>query len=163
MLCASKRMKDQYLSAQVERLRKAVYLIAMKALGLALSISLVFFTNVFSQTPDKLAAIWENEHVSKIFPSDVRHKDLQNYLDQLRKLGIPAEEVGRSYAGREIYQMEWVKGPLKIFMWSQMHGDEPTATSALIDTFAFLQKNRRLPWVKKIEEPMTIRAVPLLN
>src|SRR5437868_3717494 len=135
----------------------------MKALGLALSISFVFFTNVFSQTPDKLAAIWENEHVSKIFPSDVRHKDLQNYLDQLRKLGIPAEEVGRSYAGREIYQMEWGKGPLKIFMWSQMHGDEPTATSALIDTFAFLQKNRRLAWVKKIEETVTIRAVPMLN
>src|SRR5438552_11454382 len=135
----------------------------MKAFGLVLSALFLFLIPAYSQSPEKLAAIWETEHISKIFPSDVRHKDLQNYLDQLRKIGIPVEEVGRSYAGREIYEMEWGKGPLKIFMWSQMHGDEPTATSALSDTFAFLQKNRRLPWVKKIEEPMTIRAVPLLN
>ena len=48
-------------------------------------------------------------------------------------------------------------------MWSQMHGDEPTATSALIDMFAFLQKNRDKKWVKKFEETLTIRAVPMLN
>jgi hypothetical protein len=59
--------------------------------------------------------------------------------------------------------MEWGKGATKIFMWSQMHGDEPTATSALIDMFAFLQKNRDKSWVKKLEETLTIRVVPMLN
>jgi hypothetical protein len=33
----------------------------------------------------------------------------------------------------------------------------------LIDLFTFLQKNRGKDWVKKIEETMTIRAVPMLN
>jgi hypothetical protein len=48
-------------------------------------------------------------------------------------------------------------------MWSQMHGDEPTATSALVDMLAFLQKNRSLNWVKELENKVTIRAVPMLN
>ena len=61
-------------------------------------------------------------------------------------------------------KMEWGKGKTKVFLWSQMHGDEPTATSALIDMFAFLQKNRgKIGWVKKFEETLTIRAVPMLN
>ena len=78
-------------------------------------------------------------------------------------MGVTVNEAGRSYANREIYQIEWGKGPLKIFMWSQMHGDEPTATSALIDMFAFLQKNKGKDWVKKIEDTLMIRAVPMLN
>ena len=119
--------------------------------------------NAKAQTAEKLAEYWEKDHISKLFPSDVRHADLKKYLEQLKKLGIPVNEVGRSNANREIYQIEWGTGPLKMFMWSQMHGDEPTATSALLDMFAFLQKNRRVDWVKKIGERMTIRAVPMLN
>ena len=48
-------------------------------------------------------------------------------------------------------------------MWSQMHGDEPTATNALVDMFAFLQKNRKQDWVKEVEEKLMIKAVPMLN
>ena len=116
-----------------------------------------------AQTAAEFAEIWDKQHVSHIMPSDVRHKDLQKYLEDLKKTGVKVDEVGRSFQNREIYQMEFGKGPLKVFMWSQMHGDEPTATSALIDTFTFLQKNRHLPWVKKIEDTMTFRAVPMLN
>ncbi|MFN0141578.1 MAG: M14 family zinc carboxypeptidase [Pyrinomonadaceae bacterium] len=119
--------------------------------------------NVHSQTPEILAEAWESAHLSKMFPSDVRHADLKQYLAQLKQTGIKVDQVGFSNAGREIYQVEWGRGPLKVFMWSQMHGDEPTATSALIDMFAFLQNNRDKDWVKKIAETMTIRSVPMLN
>jgi hypothetical protein len=116
-----------------------------------------------SQSAAELAAIWDKHHVTKMFPSDVRHSDLKNYLEQLKKLGLKVDEVGRSFANREIYQVEYGHGPFKVFMWSQMHGDEPTATSALIDMFTFLQKNEQLAWVKQIEDNLTIRAVPMLN
>jgi hypothetical protein len=119
--------------------------------------------NALTQTPTELAEIWDKEHVTNIFPSNVRHKDLQKYLSDLKKLGVKIDEVGRSNADREIYQMEFGSGPLKIFLWSQMHGDEPTATSALIDIFNVFQKNRDKAWVKQIESTMTIRAVPMLN
>lgn len=116
-----------------------------------------------AQSPKNLAESWEKEHITTMFPSNMRHKDLKKYLEELKKLEIKVNEVGRSYANREIYQIEWGKGATKIFLWSQMHGDEPTATSALIDMFAFLQKNRDKTWVKKIEETLSIRAVPMLN
>ena len=135
----------------------------MRQLSFVFLLAFVSFMNAFPQTPEKFAADWDKEHVSTIFPSDVRHADLKKYLDNLKKLGIKVDQVGISNASREIYQVEWGKGPLKIFMWSQMHGDEPTATSALIDMFAYLQKNRDKDWVKKISEMMTIRGVPMLN
>lgn len=117
----------------------------------------------FAQTAAEFADIWEKEHVSNIFPSNVRHKNLLNYLYDLKKIGVKVDEVGRSGQNREIFQIQWGKGPKKVFLWSQMHGDEPTATSALIDMFAVLQKNRDKDWVKAIENAITIRVVPMLN
>jgi hypothetical protein len=119
--------------------------------------------NTPAQTPRELAEIWEREHVSNKLPSNVRNKDLQKYLNDLVKRDIKVSEVGRSVANREIYQIEWGTGPLKVFLWSQMHGDEPTATSALIDIFNILNKNRDKAWVKELSKAMTIRAVPMLN
>src|SRR6476646_2015125 len=135
----------------------------MKQVIWLLPLTLFLVMNGFAQTATELAEIWDKQHITNKFPSDVRHADLKNYLERLKKLGLKVDEVGRSGGDREIYQIECGTGPLKIFMWSQMHGDEPTATSALIDMFAFLQNNQKLPWVKQIAETMTIRGVPMLN
>ncbi|MBA3769460.1 MAG: peptidase M14 [Blastocatellia bacterium] len=135
----------------------------MKPATLIAFILLMLGVEVMTQTPQELAELWEKEHVSKKSPSDVRHADLKLALQSLKQQGIKIDEVGRSGAGREIYQMEFGRGLLKIFMWSQMHGDEPTATSGLLDMFAILQKNRSLPWVRKISESITLRAIPMLN
>ncbi|MGI8789067.1 MAG: M14 family zinc carboxypeptidase [Pyrinomonadaceae bacterium] len=116
-----------------------------------------------AQTAKTLADDWEKEHFSTIIPSNLRHADLKTQLDELKKLGLKIDEVGRSYANREIYQVEWGRGKTKVFMWSQMHGDEPTATDAVLDMFAYLQKNRNKTWVKDLENNLTIRVVPMLN
>lgn len=125
----------------------------------------IFLMNIetSAQSAKDFAEIWEKHHISNILPSNARHKDLQKYLADLKEMGLKVEEVGRSYGNREIYQIEWGKGATRVFLWSQMHGDEPTATSALIDMFAYLQKNGDKKWVKKFEETFTIRAVPMLN
>ena len=135
----------------------------MKRAGLFLLLAAGSLMNVHTQTAQELAQLWDKEHVTNKFPSNVRHRDLQKYLEGLKAAGVKVEEAGRSYANREIYQIEWGKGAKRVFLWSQMHGDEPTATSALIDMFTILQKNRDKDWVKKLESEMTIRAVPMLN
>ncbi|MDQ3322956.1 MAG: peptidase M14 [Acidobacteriota bacterium] len=124
---------------------------------------MIHTTAAFAQTAADFARIWDKQHISAMPASTVRHKDLQKYLNDLKSIGLKVEEVGRSNARREIYQVEWGKGATRVFMWSQMHGDEPTATSALIDMFAFLQKNRDKSWVRELENALTIRAVPMLN
>ena len=135
-----------------------------------MKIALIFFvfllltnTNTPAQTAKEFAAEWDKQHFSKIFPSNLRHADLKKQLADLKKINLKIDEVGKSYANREIYQIEWGKGATKILMWSQMHGDEPTATPAVLDLLVFLQKNRSKNWVKELENNLTIRVVPMLN
>ena len=135
----------------------------MKQSCFLLMLLAAFLMSTFAQATNELADIWDKEHVTNKYPSNVRHADLKAYLDGLKRLGVKVDEVGRSNANREIYQIEWGSGPKRVFMWSQMHGDEPTATSALMDMFTVLQKNREKSWVKKLESEFTIRAVPMLN
>lgn len=116
-----------------------------------------------AQTSRELLSEWKREAVTKLDPALVKHADLKRHLAELGSLGVSVKEVGRSLAGREIYQLEFGRGPLKVFMWSQMHGDEPTATSALIDLFAYLQRHRETGWAKAVAEKITLRAVPMLN
>jgi hypothetical protein len=143
----------------------AVYLIDMQKVLLLFAILFILLMNIETQAQSAkdYAEIWEKHHISNILPSNVRHNDLKNYLKQLKDSGLKVEEVGRSYANREIYQIEWGNGPTRVFMWSQMHGDEPTATSALVDMFSYLQKNADQKWVRTFAESFTIRAVPMLN
>ncbi len=135
----------------------------MKIRLLVLAAFILMNSTIFAQTGKALAGEWDKQHVSKIFPSDVRHTDLKNSLEQLKKIGLKVGEVGKSFGGREIYQIEFGTGATRVFMWSQMHGDEPTATSALVDMFSYLQKNPDKKWVQEIEKTLTIRAVPMLN
>jgi hypothetical protein len=139
------------------------YLINMRHFLLVLLLIQLCSLSVMPQSPEQLGAHWDTSHVSRIYPSDVRHSDLKKYIAELKGLGLSITEAGKSFGGREIYSIEWGTGPLKVFMWSQMHGDEPTATSALIDMFAFLQRNRETDWVRQISDKITVRAVPMLN
>jgi hypothetical protein len=119
--------------------------------------------NALPQTPAELAELWEREHIVKKPASSLRVKDVIEQVEALRKLGIRVNEVGRSVADRPIFQAEWGRGPLKVFMWSQMHGDEPTATPVLFDMLTIFHNNRDKDWVKQIEEKITLRVVPMLN
>src|SRR5207237_6861779 len=102
-------------------------------------------------------------HVTRMIRLDAHHAELKKQLDHVKKNGLKIDQVGLSFQNREIYQMEWGSGPLKVFMWSQMHGDEPTATAALFDMFAYLLKHHDKPEVKQMASALTIRAVPMLN
>jgi hypothetical protein len=137
----------------------------MKLVPVLITILFVFLMSnqPQAQTPQDLAAIWDKHHITTMPASQVRHTDLKKYLEKLKQAGLTVGEAGRSGENREIYQVEWGKGKTRIFMWSQMHGDEPTATSALMDMFFFLQKNKNLKWVAELEKAVTIRAVPMLN
>ncbi|MDQ2746879.1 MAG: peptidase M14 [Acidobacteriota bacterium] len=130
----------------------------------SLVVCLLLFNSITpAQTARDFAADWEKSHFSTIVPSNLRHSDLKKQLEDIKKIGLKVGEVGKSYAGREIYQVEWGKGKTKIFMWSQMHGDEPTATPAVLDMLVYLQNNRAKSWVKELENALTIRVVPMLN
>ena len=61
--------------------------------------------------------------------------------------------------------MKYGSGPRKIMLWSQMHGNEPTATMALMDLFNFLEaKNDGLDSIRtRLREQVSIYFIPMLN
>jgi hypothetical protein len=76
---------------------------------------------------------------------------------------LRSEEIGRSLQGRPIRSVTFGTGPTTVLLWSQMHGDEATATMALADIFRFLAVATSDPLRERLRERLTIVFVPMLN
>lgn len=68
--------------------------------------------------------------------------------------------IGKSVLNRDIYGITIGNGVKKIFMWSQMHGNESTTTKALFDLLNTLTKEAGL---KSILDTCTLYIIPILN
>jgi hypothetical protein len=80
-------------------------------------------------------------------------------------LGEPwtMEEAGRSAEGREIRRLTAGTGPTRVMLWSQMHGDESTASMALADLVRFLHERPEHRSARSILEGTTLHLIPMLN
>ena len=117
-------------------------------------------------TPQELARIWDTEHVSLPIPPLLDHQELVRRLEEVvRSSGdlFQMNKVGESVEGRAIYHVRIGTGPFGVLMWSQMHGDEPTATSALFDLFEYFRRHRKEPAVERMLSALTVHVIPMLN
>ncbi|GAA4446285.1 hypothetical protein GCM10023189_01240 [Nibrella saemangeumensis] len=95
-----------------------------------------------------------------------RHKDVLPLLNQLTSQPIfQVTQVGESVEKRSIHQVKAGSGPAKVLLWSQMHGDEATATMAMFDIFNFLQgKDDGFDDLRTtILNKTTLYFIPMLN
>ncbi|RTZ03395.1 peptidase M14 [Flavobacterium sp. RSP49] len=69
--------------------------------------------------------------------------------------------IGKSVLGKSIYSYEIGKGKTKIFLWSQMHGNESTTTKALFDFFNVLHSGSAL--AHQLLDFFTFYTIPMLN
>src|SRR5690606_40217622 len=61
-----------------------------------------------------------------------KHSDIDSLIQLHKgKSVLAVEQIGKSFEGRAIYELSYGTGEKKVMLWSQMHGDEPTATMAL--------------------------------
>ena len=74
-------------------------------------------------------------------------------------------EIGKTNEGRPIHQVRYGNGPIHVCAWSQMHGDEATATKALADIFLFLtQKGDEFDTFReKLHQNISFFVIPRLN
>lgn len=74
-------------------------------------------------------------------------------------------ELGKSEEGRPIHEVKWGEGPIQVIAWSQMHGDEATATMALADIFRLLSTSGQpnANFKQKLHQNITLRIIPRLN
>jgi len=113
-----------------------------------------------------LAETWDRERVSWPVPPLIRHADVESRLKEVRAAApdlFRLEEIGKSVEGRSINHIWFGRGAFHVLLWSQMHGDEPTATSALFDVFEQFRRHRDEPAFAFILDSLTIHAVPMLN
>lgn len=70
-------------------------------------------------------------------------------------------EIGQSSEGRPVYKVRWGHGPVKVLAWTQMHGNESTATHAVLDLFESLDAQPLL--AKALAEKVMLETILMLN
>lgn len=90
-------------------------------------------------------------------------EDVQGVLQGINCSDIDVVQIANSYEGRPINLVTIGRGATKVFAWSQMHGDEPTATSSLLDLLLFIQCDNGRRWYNEWRDNITLHIVPMLN
>jgi hypothetical protein len=92
------------------------------------------------------------------------HADLQpliqKHLEQFEVIPL-----GNSVLGKSISSLDWGTGETRVMLWSQMHGNESTATMALFDLFNFLegQGDEYEELRKLLRSQLQLKFIPMLN
>ncbi len=76
---------------------------------------------------------------------------------------LRSREIGKSLQGRSIRTVTFGDGKTKVLLWSQMHGDESTATMALADIFNYLAAPGSDALRDRLKRGLTIVFIPMLN
>lgn len=92
------------------------------------------------------------------------HTDYWAALDPLLKSkALRVTPVGASTQGRALRAITFGTGPTTVFLWSQMHGDESTATMALADIISWLGAPEADALRDRLAANLTVVMLPMLN
>jgi len=87
---------------------------------------------------------------------------IANFVSQL-SADFTVDTLGYSVENQPIHSVVFGKGKVKIFMWSQMHGNESTTTKSMLDFCHFLEQEKGSDFYKKVIENCTFFMIPMLN
>jgi hypothetical protein len=132
----------------------------MFILGLSMTSLSISQNDVASQ----LFSLYERFRDDSISTRVFTHRQLTSWIGEIATHGsFHTEVAGRSAEGRDILLLRVGSGPITVLLWSQMHGDEPTATMALVDMLNFFSLFPDHPVAKAITEHLTVAMLPMIN
>ena len=140
----------------------------MKSLQLKYLFISVFASAItFSQESDITSQLFETYETYKESSLDkrrIKHHQLQPLLVKFKANPFfTVKVVGQSIEGRDLSLVSIGQGKTNVFLWSQMHGNEPTATQAIFDIFNFLASVDFKLEKKEILDNLTLHFLPMLN
>ena len=93
------------------------------------------------------------------------HSEIIKKIKEIKKFkSFNVEVAGKSIEGRNIFLVSIGEGKTNVLLWSQMHGDESTATMALFDIFNFFNADDSFNnFRKQILKKLNIYFIPMLN
>ncbi len=114
---------------------------------------------------DQLFADFDKVREPTLKVQRIKHAQLVPLIERLAaNPDFTVREVGQSIEGRSLSLISIGTGDTDVFLWSQMHGNEPTATMAVFDMLNMLAD----PDMYKAEktsmlENVTLHFLPMLN
>ena len=94
----------------------------------------------------------------------IKHSDVRALVEQVKEMkGVEVNTVGHSIEGRPLYLISLGKGDTDVFLWSQMHGDESTATMAIFDILNFFEAGSYKEEKRNMLKNLRIHFLPMLN
>lgn len=101
---------------------------------------------------------YETVKESSITKRRIKHADIRRLIEDVKDdKNFEITELGKSIQGRQISMISTGTGQTQILLWSQMHGDEPTATAAIFDIINYLKKDNSV--LKNVK----VHFIPMLN
>ncbi|MGB5556249.1 MAG: M14 metallopeptidase family protein [Flavobacteriaceae bacterium] len=113
---------------------------------------------------ESLYDTYENYKEKSLEKRRVKHHEIQPLIAAIaRNTQFKVNTVGRSIEGRSLSLISIGSGVTDVFLWSQMHGDEPTATQAIFDIFNFFSSPDFKEEKQDILNNLTLHFLPMLN
>ena len=113
---------------------------------------------------EALYTSYEDYKETKLKNRRIKYVDLQPLIQKYA--GNPkfqVSKVGSSIEGRDLSLISIGNGTTDVFLWSQMHGNEPTATQAIFDILNFLDSQSFVAEKREIFRNLRIHFLPMLN
>ncbi len=127
---------------------------------------LLFFLPLSAQDEftSKLYDTYEKFKEPALTKRRIKHRQIQPLIAYYRSdPKFEVVKVGESIEGRNLDLISIGTGDIDIFLWSQMHGDEPTATMAIFDILRLLDSDDYKAEKKRILSKLKLHFIPMLN
>lgn len=121
-------------------------------------------TRTAGRLAEELGALHDRYRLAALTSRRFTHEQFWDAVGPLvdSSARIERAEIGKSAEGRPLYVLRYGTGPTRVLLWSQMHGDESTATMALADLFRFFAEAEH-EQARRLRERLSIWFLPMLN
>lgn len=114
-------------------------------------------------SPAELVELHDQASVAGLEDRRFDHETYWSVVEPYLGGPVSSRVAGESAEGREIHHLTFGDGPVTVLLWSQMHGNESTASMALADIVRFFHDSPDHPMARRIAEGSTIHMIPMLN
>jgi len=136
----------------------------MKKLIPLIIILLAFTVHAQDELTSQLYETYEDYKEPSIGERRIKHADIQPLIQKFKaNPKFEVQKVGQSIKGRDLHLISIGSGDSNIFLWSQMHGNEPTATQAIFDILNFLDAPEFQQEKEAILSKLKLHFLPMLN
>ena len=124
----------------------------------------LFFTSGQTKLTDRSFEQYDRYQEKSLDRRRIKHEDLLPLIEKLeRHPAFEVNTVGHSIEGRSLSLISIGRGETDVFMWSQMHGNEPTATMAIFDVINWFKSPDFKEEKRAILAKLRIHFLPMLN